>query len=71
MSYSVSGTATAGSDFTALSGSVTIPAGDTSATVTVSILEDVLIEGDETLVLTLTGITSGDLTTQLSASLAL
>ena len=68
VSYSVSGTATAGSDFTALSGSVTIPVGDTSATVTVSILEDVLIEGDETLVLTLTGITSGDLTTQLSAT---
>ena len=68
VSYGVSGTATIGSDFTALSGSVTIPVGDTSATVTVSILEDLLIEGDETLVLTLTGVISGDLTTQLSTS---
>ena len=68
VAYSVTGTATSGTDFTALSGSVTIPVGDTSATVPVSILEDVLIEGDETIVVTLTGITSGDLTTQLSTT---
>ena len=68
VAYSVTGSATSGTDFTALSGSVTIPVGDTSATVPVSILEDALIEGTETIVVTLTGITSGDLTTQLNAT---
>ena len=68
VTYAVSGTAASGTDFTALSGSVTIPVGETSATVPVSILEDSLIEGDETIVFTLTSVTSGDLTTQLSAT---
>ena len=68
VAYSVTGSATSGTDFTALSGSVTIPVGETSATVPVSILEDSLIEGDETIVFTLTSVTSGDLTTQLSAT---
>ena len=68
VAYSVTGSATSGTDFTALSGSATIPAGDTSATVPVSILEDALIEGDETIVVNLTSITSGDLTTQLNAT---
>lgn len=68
VSYSVSGTATSGTDFIALSGSATIPAGDTSVTVPISILEDTFVEGDETIVVTLTSITSGDLTTQLSAT---
>jgi hypothetical protein len=68
VTYDITGTATSGADFTALSGSVTIVAGDTSATVLVSTLEDVLIEGDETITLELTAITLGDLTTQLSAT---
>tara|TARA_B110000503_G_scaffold113584_1_gene170523 strand:+ start:207 stop:3860 length:3654 start_codon:yes stop_codon:yes gene_type:complete len=68
VTYAVSGTAASGTDFTALSGSVTIPVGETSATVPVSILEDSLIEGDETIVFTLTNVTSGDLTTQFSAT---
>ena len=68
VTYAVSGTAASGTDFTALSGSVTIPVGETSATVPVSILEDSLIEGDETIVFTLTSVTSGDLTTQFSAT---
>lgn len=59
-------TATSGADFTPLTGSVTIPAGQLSASITVSVLEDRSIEGDEVLVLTLTGIASGDLTTQLT-----
>jgi len=59
ISYTISGTAASGSDFTALSGTVTIPAGQTSATITLTALNDALVEGDETVIVTLTGITSG------------
>ncbi|NVK07349.1 MAG: VWA domain-containing protein, partial [Marivivens sp.] len=69
ITYTVSGTATADADYTALSGSVTIPAGQTSADITATILDDVLIEGPETIIVTLTGIT-GDESTQLSSTSA-
>ena len=69
IAYSVTGTATSGTDFTALSGSVTIPAGALSATITVPVLEDPTIEGSETVILTLTGVTTGDLTTGLGTLL--
>ncbi|QAX32155.1 beta strand repeat-containing protein [Leisingera sp. NJS204] len=70
LSYSLTGTATAGADYTAPPGSVTIPAGDTSADVTVTVLEDQLIEGSETLILTLTAVTSGDGAASLSTTAA-
>ncbi len=49
------GTAHAPGDYTAATGSVTIPAGSTSATVTVSVLGDTLYEKNETFTLTLSG----------------
>ena len=57
ISYGVTGTATAGgTDYTALSGSVTILAGDTTATIDVTgIVADSLVEGTETVIVTLTG----------------
>jgi gliding motility-associated-like protein/uncharacterized repeat protein (TIGR01451 family) len=58
VTYTASGTATAGTDYTALSGTVTIPAGSSSAAVSVPVLDDNLIEGDETVILTLDGVTS-------------
>ena len=66
ISYTVAGTATSGSDYTALSGSITIPAGQTSGTITIPVLDDALIEGGETVVVTLSGVTSG--TATLSAT---
>jgi len=51
--YTVSGTATSGVDFTALPGSVTLPAGSSTAQVTVTPLNDTLVEPMETVVLTL------------------
>ncbi len=51
--YAITGTATAGSDYTALAGSVTIVAGSESATITLTPIDDALVEGDETVVLTL------------------
>ena len=47
------GTATAGSDYTAASGTLTFAAGDISKTVSVTVLDDALDEGSETLMLTL------------------
>ncbi|MYI08480.1 MAG: hypothetical protein F4111_03470 [Acidimicrobiales bacterium] len=55
LSYSVGGTATAGSDYTALSGTVTVAANTSSATITVTVLDDSTAEGNETVELTLTG----------------
>ena len=55
VSYDVSGTATPGDDYTALSGSVDIPVGQQTATIDVVPVDDALTEGDETVTLTLTG----------------
>jgi len=51
--YTVGGTATAGSDFTALSGSITIAAGQTSATISILPVDDTAVEGSESVTLTL------------------
>jgi hypothetical protein len=54
VNYTVGGTAAAGSDYVALSGSVTIPAGSATGTITVPVLDDDLAEGPETVIVTLT-----------------
>jgi subtilisin family serine protease len=51
--YAVSGTATPGADYVALSGTVTIPEGSETATVEVAPLDDSLPEPDETVVVAL------------------
>jgi subtilase family serine protease/subtilisin family serine protease len=53
VTYTVSGTATPGSDYVALSGSVVIPAGAASATIVVTPIDDSDFEHDETVILTL------------------
>jgi lysophospholipase L1-like esterase len=52
--YSVAGTATPGSDYSALSGRFEIPAGATEASLGLRTIRDPSIEGSETVVLTLT-----------------
>ena len=47
------GTATAGSDYTAVSGTASFPVGETAVVVTVPVLGDTVEEGDETLTLSL------------------
>lgn len=51
--YAVAGTAAPGVDYQALSGSVTIPAGQTSAPITVTPVTDTRFEGPETVALSL------------------
>lgn len=56
VNYTVGGTATAGSDYTALSGTVTIPAGSgvgtNSATVSFTPINDASVEGTESIIVT-------------------
>src|SRR4030042_5593702 len=51
--YSVGGTATSGSDYNSLSGSVTIASGSSTGTITVTPINDTVVESDETVILTL------------------
>ena len=55
VNYSVSGTATPGSDYTALPGSVTFLAGAASTNIAVQVLQDSLAELTETVILNVTG----------------
>src|SRR5262249_44351578 len=53
------GPATAGSDYTAASGTLTFAAGETSKTFAIPILDDTLVENPETVNLTLSNATGG------------
>lgn len=59
VAYNVGGTATSGTDFTALSGSITIDNGTSSKVLTIPVLDDSVDEDNETVVITLSSITSG------------
>jgi hypothetical protein len=56
------GTATAGSDYQAASGTLTIPAGQTTGTITVPVIGDRLGEPDETFFVNLSGATNATIT---------
>ncbi|MEZ4511922.1 MAG: Calx-beta domain-containing protein [Chloroflexota bacterium] len=68
---SADGTASAGSDYTAISQTVTIPAGQTSYLVTVTVADDSWYEGAETAVFTLTNPTGATLGTPASLTLTI
>ncbi|MDQ6633095.1 MAG: hypothetical protein M3Y82_15300, partial [Verrucomicrobiota bacterium] len=53
VNYNVSGTASNGIDYTSLSGSLIIPAGLTSTNITITPLDDSLLEGDESVIISL------------------
>ena len=53
------GTATSGSDYAAFGGTLTFAAGETSKTIAVSVTDDALDEPDETVVIALSGASSG------------
>jgi len=59
VSYTVGGTATPGTDYTRLSGSVTLAEGDTEATIEVVPLPDNRVDPNETVIVTLTTTRSG------------
>ena len=70
INYTITGTATPGTDndYTTLSGTVTIPAGQTSIDVDVLVLNDSLVESTETVTLTLTSFGTHDTDITLSAT---
>ena len=53
VNYTVTGTATNGLDYSSLSGAVVIPAGQASAMVAFNAVDDVVVEGDESVIVTL------------------
>lgn len=53
VTYTVSGTATAGADYEALNGQAVIKAGETTVSIPVMVTNDEVVEGPETVVLTL------------------
>ena len=64
------GTAVAGDDYTSTSGTITIPAGSTTATITIPITDDALYEGSENFSVVLTNITGvGSGTTTITVKL--
>ena len=65
------GTAEAGSDYTAASGTLTFAAGETSKTFWVSITDDDTVEGDETVALTLSDPVNANLGSQSTATLTI
>ena len=71
LNYTVTGTATSGSDYTALGTSVNFVAGASTATKTVIPLQDSLVEVDETVILTLAADTDYNLGSPTSASVTL
>ena len=69
VTYTVTGTATADTDYTAPSGSLTITAGESSGTITIRITSDSVLDRGETLIVTLTGAsTAGTVTVDSTAA---
>src|SRR5690606_30397088 len=62
VSVTTVGSATAGEDYVALTGTAVIPVGGSSVSLPVAVLDDQLIEGTENLVITLNGGTSTSFT---------
>ena len=71
VNYNVSGTASNGVDYAALSGTVTIPAGSPSANIIVTPIDDTLLEGDESVIISITNSLNYDVGTPGSATLVI
>jgi photosystem II stability/assembly factor-like uncharacterized protein len=64
VSYTISGTATEGIDYTLVNGTATILAGQTSSNIEIPIINDTLKELDETVVITLSNPSNGSLSSE-------
>ena len=62
IAYTIGGTATNGTDYNTLSGSLTIAAGSLTGTIPVTVIDDSSDEGSETVIVTLDSISSGTAT---------
>ncbi|WP_460451295.1 Calx-beta domain-containing protein [Alsobacter sp. SYSU BS001988] len=68
VSYSLDGTATSGKDYTAPAGTVSFAAGELTKTITIDTLTDSLVEGPESVILTLTNASAGGTISATAAS---
>jgi hypothetical protein len=59
VSLAYTGTATKGVDYTASSSTITVPAGQTTATANVTALADSLVEGNETIIVNISNVAGG------------
>jgi hypothetical protein len=59
VNFSLSGTATFGSDYTASGSSIIIPAGNTTGNIVLTVTDDVSEEGNETIIATITSVNNG------------
>jgi len=64
----IDGTAAAGSDYTAVSQTLSFAAGETSKTVQVAVIDDALVEGSETVTGYLSGASAGSITTATASA---
>ncbi len=71
VNYTLGGTAINGTDYTRLGGSIVIPAGAASAIISIVPADDTLVEGNETVLLTLASNTAYTLGAASSASLTI
>ena len=71
VNYTLTGTATNGTDYTTLSGTATILAGQTSVTVSVTPIDDFSYEGNETVIVTLSANAAYTVVTPSSVTLTL
>jgi len=71
VTYSIGGSAGNGTDYNALSGAVTIPAGSTSATITITPKQDSAVEGPESVSLKLNTASSYSLAQKFSANVTI
>ncbi len=67
VNYTVTGSADPDGDYTALSGQVEIPQGSTSAVIDVSVIDDLELEGDESVTVTIDSV-SGDANIAISTN---
>ncbi|TGV00782.1 T9SS type A sorting domain-containing protein [Flavivirga rizhaonensis] len=63
ISYTVGGTASQGADYSALSGIATIASGSNSTLIAINVLDDTEVEQDETVIITLTSASIGNVNT--------
>ncbi len=58
VTYTVTGTAVNGTDYTAITTTIDIPAGGTSVSLPIAVLNDIIFEGSENVIVTITGTTN-------------
>ncbi len=68
ISYSIGGSATSGTDYQTISGTITLPANATLTILFIDVIDDLVLESSEDIILTLTGVTSIDPAVLLSAT---